>query len=163
MSKEFSKIIIAFMKHRIRAAAIIIHDERILLVKHVHPTTGFTWWVPPGGGVEFVDTSVIDCVVREVFEETGLHVRVSDDVRFVREFFDGINETLNIELFFDAHIVSGEITTENIVGNGTDEDYIKEVQWFRIEELHDVIIFPNELRENFGRDVKRVYRGRQDG
>lgn len=151
------------MKHRIRAAAIIIHDERILLVKHVHPTTGFTWWVPPGGGVEFVDTSVIDCVVREVFEETGLHVRVSDDVQFVREFFDGINETLNIELFFDAHIVSGEITTENIVGNGTDEDYIKEVKWFRIEELHDVIIFPNELRENFGRDVKRVYRGRQDG
>ena len=113
--------------------------------------------------MEFVDTSVIDCVAREVFEETGLHVRVSDDVQFVREFFDGINETLNIELFFDAHIVSGEITTENIVGNGTDEDYIKEVKWFRIEELHDVIIFPNELRENFGRDVKRVYRGRQDG
>ena len=36
------------MKNRIRAAAII-DNNKILLVKHVHPITGFEWWVPPGG------------------------------------------------------------------------------------------------------------------
>lgn len=40
------------MRHRIRAAALIVKDDSILLVQHVHPDTGELWWVPPGGGVE---------------------------------------------------------------------------------------------------------------
>ena len=42
------------MKHRIRAAAIVVKGDSILLVKHHgHGTEeGYVWWVPPGGGVE---------------------------------------------------------------------------------------------------------------
>ena len=61
------------MKHRIRAAAIIVGDDRLLLVKHVHPQTGETWWVPPGGGLEGTET-IHECVKREVYEETGLTI-----------------------------------------------------------------------------------------
>ncbi len=46
------------MKNRIRSAAIIVRDNKILLVKHVHPKTGFVWWVPPGGGIEESDESL---------------------------------------------------------------------------------------------------------
>jgi hypothetical protein len=38
------------MKHRIRAAAIIVNQNAVLLVNHKHPANGFEWWVPPGGG-----------------------------------------------------------------------------------------------------------------
>lgn len=34
------------MKYRIRAAGIIELENKILLVKHVHPETKFEWWVP---------------------------------------------------------------------------------------------------------------------
>ncbi|MFA5985793.1 MAG: NUDIX hydrolase [Parcubacteria group bacterium] len=151
------------MKHRIRAAAIIIDEEKILLIKHVHPVTQFTWWVPPGGGVELEDASIIDCVKREVFEETGLQVDVESDLRFIREFFDKTYDTLNIEIFFDARVVGGNLSMEHIAGNGVDEDFIKDVKWCTIADLQNVIVYPEILKDNFGRNAKNIYLGRQRG
>lgn len=151
------------MTHRIRAAGLIIKDDKILLVKHVHPHTGFVWWVPPGGGVEVSDRSIAACVEREVFEETGLCVDVSPDVRFVREFLDMTHDALNIELFFDAYVVSGHITMEHVAGNGADEDFIRDVKWCSLEEIQDLVVFPEVLKENFGRDRLQIYLGRQIG
>jgi ADP-ribose pyrophosphatase YjhB (NUDIX family) len=56
------------MRHRIRAAALIVNDDDILLVQHVHPDTSDIWWVPPGGCMEVVDTSVFHYARRETFE-----------------------------------------------------------------------------------------------
>ncbi len=151
------------MQHRIRAAAIIVRDERILLVKHVHPVTKFAWWVPPGGGVELEDASIIDCVMREVFEEAGYHVRVDTDVRFVREFFDREHDALNVELFFIAHIVHGDLTMENVPDDSADKQFIHDVRWCKIEELQSMTVYPEILKENFGRNMKKIYLGRQIG
>lgn len=151
------------MQHRIRAAAIIVQDEKILLVKHVHPVTKCAWWVPPGGGVELEDLSIVDCVKREVFEETGYHVHVDFDPRFVREFFDQEHNALNVELFFIAHIVQGELTMEHVPENSADKQYIHDVRWCNIDELQSMIVYPEVLKENFGRDMKNIYLGRQVG
>lgn len=148
------------MKHRIRVAAIIEHDNKILLVKHVHPKTGFEWWVPPGGGVEDKDKSILDSLKREVFEEIGLKVKISQDPKFIREFHDDEKDVLNLELFFKAEYLGGEATIENIYGNGADAEYIKEVKWFAVEELQDIVLFPEELKDNFGNNLKKVYLGR---
>ena len=59
------------MKHRVRAAVIILKDEKLLMVKHINPESGDAWWIPPGGGLEAQDDSIINCAIREVFEETG--------------------------------------------------------------------------------------------
>ncbi len=48
------------MKHRIRSAVILIQDQKILLVKHVDPSTGVEWWVPPGGGLEDQDDLILE-------------------------------------------------------------------------------------------------------
>jgi 8-oxo-dGTP pyrophosphatase MutT (NUDIX family) len=148
------------MKHRIRAAAIIEKENKILLVKHVHPLTQFEWWVPPGGGVEPTDDSVVGCVIREVFEETGIQVKVDDSLLFVREFMDTENDTLNMELFFNATYLSGELTIENIYGHGDDEDYIKDVKWFTVEQLKEIRVFPKELEDNFAKRLQKSYLGR---
>ena len=79
------------MNHRIRVATIIINNQKILLVKHVHPETGYAWWVPPGGGLEDKDASIFDCAKREVFEETII----------VRDLKSGLQETIPITKVVD--------------------------------------------------------------
>jgi 8-oxo-dGTP pyrophosphatase MutT (NUDIX family) len=101
------------MKNRIRAAAIIVKDNKILLVRRIHPTANVTWWVPPGGGIEDIDTSLLDCVARETMEETGLRVSVAPQPRFIREYADVEHDTVNIEIFFDATIIDGTLTAES--------------------------------------------------
>ena len=63
------------MQHRIRAAAIVIEGDSVLLVQHQHDRIdeGQPWWVPPGGGVEG-EESLVECARREMLEETGLLV-----------------------------------------------------------------------------------------
>ncbi len=151
------------MKNRIRAAAIIIDNNKILLVKHVHPKTRFEWWVPPGGGIEISDNSVIDCIMRETYEETGYNIKVSKEPKFLREFWDIENDTLNLELFFTATIINGNKTIDNIYGNGADEKYIKAVEWLSLKQIQSIQIFPEELKDNFGVNIKNIYLGRQAG
>jgi 8-oxo-dGTP pyrophosphatase MutT (NUDIX family) len=54
---------------------ICVAHGQLLLVRHVDPPTGEEYWLPPGGGRERGET-LAACAVREVFEETGLAVRV---------------------------------------------------------------------------------------
>ncbi len=144
------------MKHRIRAAVIIVDNNKILLVKHVHPETGYEWWVPPGGGVEEKDNSVFDCAKRETFEETNLEIDTSQIV-YIREFFDNENQKLNIELFMLANHYEGTISLENLKGNGPDEFFIKEVKWFTKEELQNITVFPEILKDTFWNDYKKGF------
>lgn len=153
------------MKHRIRSAVIITNDDKILLVKHVHPDTGFEWWVPPGGGVDDKDESIFACAARETFEETGLKVELSD-IHYVREFYDKAYETLNIEFFIVADKYEGSVSMENIKGSGPDEDFIKEIRWLSKKDLEDKVVFPEILKDDFWKDreegfPKMRYLGRQ--
>ena len=144
------------MKHRIRAAALITKDDSILLVQHVHPETGEEWWVPPGGGVESEDKSVFDCAKREVFEETGLEV-VLTDIVYLREFLDQENENRNVEIFIDSSSCTGELTIRHVQGSGPDEHYIRDVRWVPRAELQNMVVYPEILKDKFWEDHKRGY------
>jgi len=65
----------------IGAAAVIIDDGRVLLVKH---TYGRLNWELPGGVAE-ANESAEETAVREVREETGLRVRVE---RFAGVYYE---------------------------------------------------------------------------
>jgi dATP pyrophosphohydrolase len=155
-------------KHRIRAAALIVNEkDEVLLVQHVHPQTGDEWWVPPGGGLEDSDDSIFNCADREVYEETGLRVN-SDKIVYLREFQDDENESINIEIFCLANKFSGDLTIENIQGNGADEHYIKDVRWFSKEALRNITVYPVILKNSFWSDYadgfnETKYLGRQIG
>ncbi len=62
---------------RVRVAAIIQRRGRILLVSH--EKDGQTYWLLPGGGVDFGE-SIAEALVREVWEETGLPIALGDVV-----------------------------------------------------------------------------------
>jgi len=58
-----------------RYQAAILRGKEILLIKHREHTDGRSYWVLPGGGIEAGETE-IECVRREVREETNLEVRI---------------------------------------------------------------------------------------
>jgi 8-oxo-dGTP diphosphatase len=54
--------IVEYTRRRIRCAALVVRDARVLLVKHVQPGHSERW-VPPGGGVKG-DESLYECARR---------------------------------------------------------------------------------------------------
>ncbi|GAC1639139.1 MAG: hypothetical protein NVS4B2_28520 [Chloroflexota bacterium] len=56
-----------------RAQVVLLRGDRILLAEHRRSTDSY--WVLPGGSVE-AGESPEQAAVREVLEETGLHIRV---------------------------------------------------------------------------------------
>jgi 8-oxo-dGTP diphosphatase len=60
-------------KPLIGVAVIIIKRGKVLLGKR-KDSHGADTWAFPGGHLEFNET-IEDCAVREVFEETGLHIK----------------------------------------------------------------------------------------
>ena len=58
-----------------RYQGAIIRDHHILLIQQTEHASGRSYWLLPGGGIE-PDETEEDCVQREMWEETGLHVHV---------------------------------------------------------------------------------------
>ena len=58
---------------RIRVAGILVRDGKILLVRH--EKNGKSYWLIPGGGVDFGETAG-EALIREYREEVGLEVEV---------------------------------------------------------------------------------------
>ena len=62
------------MRHT-RFQGAIVKDDQIVLVRHYSRNRDRHYWVMPGGGIESGE-SELECIVREMREETGLDVRV---------------------------------------------------------------------------------------
>ncbi|MFY0617223.1 NUDIX domain-containing protein [Shimia sp.] len=102
---------------RLAARAIIVHNNRLLLV-NAYPEGQSDLWCAPGGGVEN-HSSLHDNLAREVHEETGLTVAVGAPC-LINEFHDPELKFHQVDLFFRCTITSGALTStwqdpENIV------------------------------------------------
>jgi ADP-ribose pyrophosphatase YjhB (NUDIX family) len=105
------------MPHRIAARAIIIENDKILLV-NAFADTQSDLWCAPGGGAE-MHSSLPENLAREVFEETGLMIEVGAPC-LVNEFHNEPTNFHQIEIFFRCTLISGKIDhdwqdPENIV------------------------------------------------
>lgn len=134
------------MKHRIRAAGLLIKDDSILLVKHTDHHG--SWWVPPGGGLEPHDADTRETVVREVLEETGLKVTKLGPLVYAREFKESFAETYHMEQFLLVESWEGEIHLNNLKGLGGDELMISEARFVSRAEMQTLKVFPEELKED---------------
>ena len=142
------------MKHRIRAASLVVQDDRLLLIKSRTPHTGEICWIPPGGGLAGGE-SIFDCARRETFEEAGVAVDLDRGVylsQFVDEYFD----THNFEVFILCNSFSGDLTTENNVGEPDAMDVL-EAKFLSRQDMRDVVVYPEMLRDDFWDDLDRGF------
>jgi len=89
-------------KVRVRVSGLCWEGSRLLMVNHRGITQG-DFWAPPGGGLEFGE-STAQCLKKEFLQETGLNI-ITGQFRFACEF---IQKPLHaIELFFEVSVVGG--------------------------------------------------------
>ena len=82
---------------RLAVRAIIVEDDRLLLV-NAFPDGQSPLMCVPGGGVE-VGSSLPDNLAREVFEETGLRIHVGAPC-LVNEFHDPGSTFHQVDVYF---------------------------------------------------------------
>ncbi|MES2913893.1 MAG: NUDIX domain-containing protein [Pseudomonadota bacterium] len=96
----------ATFRPRIAARALILHQDRLLLV-NAYPGARLQLWCAPGGGCE-AGQSLPENLAREVVEETGLTIAIGPPV-LVNEFHDPDTGFHQIDLFFRCTIVAGQL------------------------------------------------------
>lgn len=116
---------------RVRACGICLQDKKILLVYHRQIAGKYNLWSPPGGGVAFGET-VQECLVREFKEETGLTVKPGRFL-FVSEFLQPPLHAL--ELFFEVHVLEGQLRKGIDPELGKENQLIGEVAFKSLAEL----------------------------
>ncbi len=99
--------------HRV-AQGILIQDGKVLLAGNRWFSKESLVWTLPGGRSEGGE-SVAETVVREFFEETGLHVEVGD-LAYVAEARSSMNRRIYLTCAFTVRLLSGELTrTDEVV------------------------------------------------
>ncbi|GAA3730259.1 NUDIX hydrolase [Salinactinospora qingdaonensis] len=124
-------------------AVVIDGDSRILL----HRRADDGHWAPPGGIVEPGEQPAA-ALVREVYEETGVHVvaeRVASVVTEPPFTYANQDEVQFLDIAFRCRPIGGEVTP------GSDESL--EVAWFK----------PDELPAMNERVMRRIRHARQEG
>lgn len=128
MKKEFE----------IRCRAVIIHDSKLLTVRHV----GKNFYALPGGHLEFGEDPKA-CVYREVIEELGVVPEVGN-LLFINTFKDGINKQ-PIEFFFEILNASDYLNLDSV--HKTHEHEIEEYTW--VSPTSDLQILPDKFGQAF--------------
>ena len=129
------------MRHRIAAGALVLRDDRLLLVHH-RREGAYDFWVPPGGGV--VGAEALDeAAAREVAEETGLVVEATA-LAYIDELL--ISGTRQCKFWYLARIVGGTLTTGSAAARA---EHIVEARFLGEDELGDKTVFPTVIRDEF--------------
>ncbi|MGF1636469.1 MAG: NUDIX domain-containing protein [Cyclobacteriaceae bacterium] len=118
---------------RVRVCGLCIVDGKILLVKHTSLGNKKYFWSPPGGGMDY-GTDAADNLEREYLEETGLIVKTGDFV-CVHEFLAPPLHA--IELFYQVHILGGNLVTGTDPELHQEKQLIKDVQFVPFAAIKD--------------------------
>lgn len=112
---------------RLRAQAIVVENDRILLVKtHLGNRDDYEL---PGGGIEEGETPE-EAAVRELFEETRIKGEI---VRLASKYYNGFSQEYNYSFLINR--IDGEITQQyNAV---SEKDFIRAVEWKKLNEISE--------------------------
>lgn len=120
-------------KHpRVRVAAIVVEDGRLLLVRHIKD--GRSYWLLPGGGVDFGE-SAGEALAREVREETGLEIRVRDLV-FANDSIPPDGHRHIVNLYFTADLTGGRLCCG-------EEERLAAAAFVPVADLESIVLFPD--------------------
>ncbi|GAA4296920.1 NUDIX hydrolase [Nibribacter koreensis] len=126
-------------KTRVRVCGLLVQDNTLLLARHTAAFGAGSFWIPPGGGLDYGE-KVKDCLTREFEEETGLAIEVGRFL-YLHEF---LRPPLHaIELFFEVKQVSGELKLGHDPEHGQDAQLLEEVRFISVRDMYKM--HPEEL------------------
>jgi 8-oxo-dGTP diphosphatase len=115
--------------HFLAVGAVVVRGDMVLLGKH-SPSRGGPWagkWICPGGGLHFGE-GLEEGAMREVHEETGLHVHI---VRYIGTF-DHVFPEVHV-IYIDFYAEVPDAFTEPKASSD-----LHEVRWFSKKEMVDM-------------------------
>jgi len=125
-------------KQRISAGAIVIHNNKMLLVR-CSDILGKTYLVAPGGGVEN-EEGLSRAAVREVKEETGIDV-VPEKILCVEDLY--WRKYRISKVWFLCWMVGGQLERTK----GAVDEAIIEAKWYAKEELKNEVVYPQIIAD----------------
>lgn len=123
---------------RVAARAILLHEDRLLLV-NAYRRARLGLWCAPGGGAER-GRSLPENLAREMMEETGLEVSVGAPC-LINEFHDPKSGFHQVDLYFHCTIVSGEISDDWVDPEGV----VSQRRFFSRSEMASISYKPDAL------------------
>lgn len=121
---------------RIRAAGILVKEGKILLVRH--EKNGKSYWLLPGGGVDFGET-VEAALAREFMEEVGLEIQVGRLV-LVQDSIPPDRHRQVLNLYFLVTAGASEIKV-------TPDAVLRDAAFYPLEEFPRMQVNPNVKKE----------------
>lgn len=126
------------MPIRLATRAVIVQNDRLLLV-NAYPGGQSDLWCAPGGGAE-MGTSLPDNLMREVHEETGLHIAVGAPC-LINEFHDPDSAFHQVDIFFRCSVIGGTLDPSW----HDPEQIVSQRRFFTRAELATLRIKPDSL------------------
>lgn len=118
-------------KPRVAAGAIVLHEDKVLLVlRGQAPALGL--WAIPGGSVELGET-LTAAAEREVLEETGLHVHAGEVVYT----FDSIHRDAAGRVLYHYVILDVLATAIDPAQPLRPADDVRDARWFTLAEINN--------------------------
>ena len=133
----------------IRPCAILIEKEKVLCIDCKYGDGEY--YLFPGGGLEAGET-MEEAAIREMFEETGLIVKIKKMV-YVNDWIkDRKTNTRVLNIFFLVERVGGQI-----IPGEKDGGKVKEIKWIDIKELSKIDFRPEYLAKRILNDYKNGF------
>ncbi len=121
---------------RIRVAGILFKDDQILLVRH--EKNGKSYWLLPGGGVEFGE-SADQALIREFQEEVGLSINVGPLV-LVHDSIPPNHHRQVLNLYFMASAEGFDIKV-------TPDAVLRDAAFYPLSEFSKMTVNPDVKQE----------------
>lgn len=130
---------LSFLDHdtRLGAYVLVTRDDQVLLVR---VNDGTDRWAIPGGGVDLYEDAR-EGAIREVFEETGLHIELLRLLEITSNVIEPKDRKITksdrplkrINVFFLGRVIGGDLRAEQ---GGTTND----ARWFRRAEVEGLTL-----------------------
>ena len=128
-----------YEKWRVRARAIITHEDKLLIVKN---SRGNNYYALPGGHVDAGETP-FTCIGRELFEELGVEATI---VRLLYVYTFALKDGEQcLEFLFE--VMNGEKFHTDEYTNASHAHELSEVKWIGKED--DVQLLPDRILQDF--------------
>lgn len=134
-------LVMAENSPRLAVRAVILHENHLLLV-NAYPDGQSDLMCAPGGGVE-IGASLPDNLIREVFEETGLRIKVGSPC-LVNEFHDPDRSFHQVDVYFRCTVIG----SADIAADWQDvEQIVTDRRWVNQDQMAGLRFKPDTLAQ----------------